>query len=234
LLVEDNKPLLRALRQGLEEEGLAVDIAEDGEEADQKARTTNYDVIVLDLMLPKKDGLTVLKGWRASDIRTHVLILTARGATQDRVTGLDSGADDYLTKPFELDELLARLRALIRRGHHVKDPLIRVHDLVLDTSSRSAKRAGKSIHLTPKEYALLEFLAFHQGKVVTRTMIWEHLWDEHDESVSNVVDVYIRYLRNKIDRDFKPPLIMTRWGEGYMLRGADDVAETADAGGAAT
>ncbi len=234
LLVEDNKPLLRALRQGLEEEGLAVDIAEDGEEADQKARATNYDVIVLDLMLPKKDGLTLLKGWRASGLRAHVLILTARGSTGDRVTGLDSGADDYLTKPFELDELLARLRALIRRGHHVKDPLIRCHDLVLDTSSRTAKRAGKSIQLTPKEYALLEFLAFHQGKVVTRTMIWEHLWDEHNESVSNVVDVYIRYLRNKIDRDFKPPLILTRWGEGYMLRGPDDAGEHAEAGEAAT
>ena len=183
LLVEDNKPLLRALRQGLEEEGLAVDISEDGEEADQKARTTNYDVIVLDLMLPKKDGLTILKGWRASGINTHVLVLTARGSTEDRVTGLDCGADDYLTKPFELDELLARLRALIRRGHHVKDPVIRVHDLTLDTSSRTVKRSGKSIHLTPKEYALLEFLAFHQGKVVSRTMIWEHLWDEHDECV---------------------------------------------------
>ncbi|WP_020474030.1 response regulator transcription factor [Zavarzinella formosa] len=230
LLVEDNKPLLRALRQGLEEEGLAVDIAEDGEVADQKARTTNYDVIVLDLMLPKKDGLTILKGWRANGINTHVLVLTARGSTEDRVTGLDSGADDYLTKPFELDELLARLRALIRRGHHVKDPVIRVHDLTLDTSSRTVKRSGKSIHLTPKEYALLEFLAFHQGKVVTRTMIWEHLWDEHDESVSNVVDVYIRYLRNKIDRDFKPPLILTRWGEGYMLRGEADTAEPAESG----
>lgn len=230
LLVEDNKALLRALRQGLEEEGLAVDIAEDGEEADQKARTTNYDVIVLDLMLPKKDGLTILKGWRSSGINTHVLVLTARGSTDDRVVGLDSGADDYLTKPFELDELLARLRALIRRGHHVKDPVIRVHDLTLDTSSRTVKRSGKSIHLTPKEYALLEFLAFHQGKVVSRTMIWEHLWDEHDESVSNVVDVYIRYLRNKIDRDFKPPLILTRWGEGYMLRGDADTAEPAVSG----
>lgn len=230
LLVEDNKPLLRALRQGLEEEGLAVDIAEDGVEADQKARTTNYDVIVLDIMLPKKDGISLLKGWRASGLNTHVLLLTARGSTEDRVNGLDSGADDYLTKPFELDELLARLRALIRRGHFVKDPLIRVHDLVLDTSSRTAKRSGKSIHLTPKEYALLEFLAFHQGKVVSRTMIWEHLWDEHDESVSNVVDVYIRYLRNKIDRDFQPPLILTRWGEGYMLRGDADTSETTHTG----
>ena len=222
LLVEDNKQLCRALRQGLEEEGFAVDIAEDGDEADAKARTTNYDGIILDLMLPKKDGITLLKGWRASGIQTHVLVLTARGALDDKVRGLDSGADDYLTKPFELEELLARLRALIRRGHSVKDPLLRVHDLTIDTSSRTVKRANKLIPLTPKEYALLEFLAFHHGKVVSRSMIWEHLWDEHDESVSNVVDVYIRYLRNKIDKNFSPPLILTRWGEGYMLRGEDD------------
>jgi DNA-binding response OmpR family regulator len=225
LLVEDNKPLARALRQGLEEENFAVDYAEDGEDADHKARATNYDVIVLDLMLPKKDGLTLLKGWREAKIQSHVLVLTARGALEDKVKGLDTGADDYLTKPFELDELLARLRALIRRGHQAKDPLLKIFDLTIDTSSRTVKRAGKSIHLTPKEYALLEFLAFHRGKVVTRTMIWEHLWDEHDESVSNVVDVYIRYLRNKIDRDFAPPLIMTRWGEGYMLRPDDDLGD---------
>jgi DNA-binding response OmpR family regulator len=135
-----------------------------------------------------------------------------------------------LTKPFELEELLARLRALIRRGHQVKDPLLKVHDLSIDTSARTVKRAGKSIHLTPKEYALLEFLAFHAGKVVTRSMIWEHLWDEHDESVSNVVDVYIRYLRNKIDKDFSPPLILTRWGEGYMLRAEESADEAAAVG----
>ncbi|HEX3150498.1 MAG TPA: response regulator transcription factor [Gemmataceae bacterium] len=230
LLVEDNKHLARALRQGLEEEGFAVDGAEDGDEADHKARTTNYDAVILDLMLPKKDGLTLLRGWRASGVKSHVLVLTARGALDDKVKGLDSGADDYLTKPFELEELLARLRALIRRGHQVKDPLLKVHDLTIDTSARTVKRAGKSIHLTPKEYALLEFLAFHAGKVVTRSMIWEHLWDEHDESVSNVVDVYIRYLRNKIDKDFSPPLILTRWGEGYMLRAEESADETAAVG----
>jgi len=218
------------MRQGLEEEGFAVDTAEDGEEADHKARATSYDAIILDLMLPKKDGLTILKGWRASGLSTHVLVLTARGALEDKVKGLDSGADDYLTKPFELEELLARLRALIRRGHQVKDPVLRVHDLTVDTAARSVKRAGRPIHLTPKEYALLEFLAFHAGKVVTRTMIWDHLWDEHDESVSNVVDVYIRYLRNKIDKDFSPPLILTRWGEGYMLRGEDDPGPVAPGG----
>ena len=142
LLVEDNKHLARALRQGLEEEGFAVDAAEDGDEADHKARATNYDAIVLDLMLPKRDGLTLLRGWRASGIQTHVLVLTARGTLEDKVKGLDTGADDYLTKPFELEELLARLRALIRRGHQVKDPLLKVHDLTIDTGARSVRRAG--------------------------------------------------------------------------------------------
>jgi DNA-binding response OmpR family regulator len=219
LLVEDHKPMVRALRQGLEEEGFAVDAATDGEEADYKATTANYDVIVLDLMLPKKDGLTLLREWRRDGIPTHVLCLTAKDATEDKVRGLDIGADDYLTKPFQLEELLARLRALIRRRHQVKDPIIRVHDLEIDTAARTVRRGGQAIHLTPREYALLQFLAFHRGKVVTRSMIWEHLYDEHDENTSNVVDVYIRYLRTKIDKGFEPALILTRWGEGYLLRG---------------
>ena len=221
LLVEDHKPLVRALRQGLEEEGFAVDIALDGEEADYKARASNYDVIILDLMLPKKDGLTLLKEWRRDGSKTHVLVLTARGTLEERVRGLDTGADDYLTKPFELEELLARLRALVRRAHQVKDPVIRIHDLEIDTAARTAKRGGQLIHLTPREYSLLQFLAFHRGQVVTRTMIWDHLYDENDENTSNVVDVYIRYLRTKIDKGFDPPLILTRWGEGYLLRGEE-------------
>ena len=221
LLVEDHKPLVRALRQGLEEEGFAVDVAYDGEEGNFKAQTANYDVIVLDLMLPKEDGLTLLKRWRREGMKSHVLVLTARNSIEDKVRGLDLGADDYLTKPFELGELLARLRALIRRGHQVKDPLMRIFDLEIDTAARSVKRGGQPIHLTPREYALLQFLAYHRGKVVTRSMIWEHLYDEHDENTSNVVDVYIRYLRNKLDQGFEPPLILTRWGEGYMLRGDD-------------
>jgi DNA-binding response OmpR family regulator len=227
LLVEDHKPLARALKQGLEEEGFAVDLAADGEEGHYKATTSSYDTIILDLMLPKVDGLTLLQNWRKSGLTTHVLVLTAKGNLEDKVKGLDLGADDYLTKPFEVDELLARVRALVRRGHQIKDPVIRVHDLELDTAARTVKRGGKWIHLTPREYALLEFLAFHQGKVVTRPMIWEHLYDEEDENTSNVVDVYIRYLRNKVDKGFDPPLIMTRWGEGYMLRGPDAEAQEA-------
>ena len=221
LLVEDHKPLVRALRQGLEEEGFAVDVAYDGEEGNFKARSATYDAIILDRMLPKIDGLTLLQRWRKDGLVTHVLILSARGGLDDRVAGLDQGADDYLAKPFELTELLARLRALIRRGHQVKDPVLRVHDLEIDTAARTVKRGGQTIHLTPREYGLLEFLAFHRGKVVTRTMIWNHLYDEQDENTSNVVDVYIRYLRTKIDKGFEPPLILTRWGEGYMLRGEE-------------
>jgi DNA-binding response OmpR family regulator len=223
LLIEDHKPLIRSLKRGLEEEGFAVDVAEDGEEGDYKGRTANYDAIILDVMLPKKDGLTILKGWRRMGLKTHVLVLTARDSTDDKVQGLDLGADDYLTKPFQLEELLARLRALIRRSHQVKDPVMRIYDMEIDTGARTVKRGGQPIHLTPREYALLQLLAFHRGKVVTRSMIWEHLYDEYDENTSNVVDVYIRYLRTKIDKDFQPPLIMTRWGEGYMLRGEEEV-----------
>lgn len=223
LLIEDSAPIVRAIRQGLEEEGFAVDVAVDGEEGDIKARTTSYDVIVLDRMLPKvDDGLTLLKKWRSAGINTHVLLLTAKTTTTDRVAGLDTGADDYLTKPFEFAELLARVRALVRRGHQQKDPILRCHDLEIDTAARTVRRGGTAIHLTPREYALLEFLAYHRGKVVTRSMIWEHLYDEYDENTSNVVDVYIRYLRNKIDKGFEPQLILTRWGEGYMLRPEDE------------
>ncbi len=226
LIIEDSAPIVRAIRQGLEEEGFAVDVAVDGEEGDVKARTTSYDVIILDRMLPKlpdkEDGLWLLKKWRAAGINTHVLLLTAKTSNQDMVTGLDTGADDYLAKPFDFSVLLARVRALVRRGHQQKDPVLRCYDLSIDTAARTVHRATQAIHLTPREYALLEFLAFHRGKVVTRSMIWEHLYDEYDENTSNVVDVYIRYLRNKIDKNFEPQLILTRWGEGYMLRGDDD------------
>jgi DNA-binding response OmpR family regulator len=222
LLIEDHRPLVRALKQGLEEEGFAVDVANDGEEGDYKARTASYDVIILDIMLPKTDGLTLLQRWRKEGIDTHVLVLTARDRMEDKVRGLNLGADDYLTKPFQLEELLARMRALVRRGHQVKDPVLRIFDLEIDTAAHTVRRAGQAIHLTPREYRLLQFLAFHRGQVVSRTMIWDHLYSEEAENTSNVVDVYIRYLRTKIDKGFDPPLILTRWGEGYLLRGDKD------------
>ena len=219
LLVEDHKLLARSLKQALEEDGFAVDLAVAGDEADAKARGAIYDVVILDLMLPKIDGLTLLKGWRKDGLTFHVLILTAMGTLEDKVLGLNLGADDYLPKPFELTEFLARVRALVRRGHQAKDPILRIHDLEIDTGARSVRRAGKDIYLTPREFSLLRFLCYHRGKVVTRSMVWEHLYDENDDNTSNVVDVYIRYLRNKIDKNFTPSLILTRWGEGYMIKG---------------
>jgi DNA-binding response OmpR family regulator len=229
LLIEDHRLLARTLRQGLEEDGFAVDVSHDGEEGHYKALTAGYDVIVLDLMLPKRDGLSLLQDWRRQGLQTHVLVLTARDATADKVKGLDAGADDYLTKPFRIEELLARLRALVRRAHHAKDPVLRAYDLEIDTAGRTVRRAGKPIRLTPREFALLHLLALHRGEVVTRSMVWEHLYDEYDENTSNVVDVYIRYLRNKIDRDFDPPLILTRRGLGYLLRGEPGTPGAEDA-----
>lgn len=218
LLIDDHKPLVRALKQGLEEEGFAVDVAYDGEQGGHKAQTGDYDVLILDVMLPKEDGLSLLQRLREAGLKSHVLILTARSGIEDKVRGLNLGADDYLTKPFELKELVARLYALARRDNHSGDPILRIHDMEINTSARSVKRAGNSIYLTPREYALLHLLAFHRGKVVSRSMIWQHLYEENEQQTSNVVDVYIRHLRNKIDNGFAPPLILTRWGEGYLIR----------------
>jgi len=221
LLTEDDRHLSHSLRRGLEEDGYTVDVAFDGEEAGAKAESTKYDAIVLDLMLPKEDGFSLLRRWRAGGVSSHVLVLTARGRLDDKVRGLDLGADDYMTKPFDLEELLARLRALVRRGNHVKSPVIKVFDLEIDTTSRIARRAGKSLNLTPREYSLLELLAQNRGKVVTRTMIWDQLYAQSEENTSNVIDVFIRYLRKKVDTGFDPPLILTRWGAGYMMRAED-------------
>jgi len=217
LVVEDYEPLRSALRRGLSEEGMAVDTAEDGEEALWLARSNDYDVIVLDLMLPKRDGLSVLRELRRAGGGAAVLILTARDGVEDRVRGLDLGADDYLVKPFAFEEFLARVRALIRRKYDRKDPVIRIADLEVDTAARRARRGGEELKLTAREYALLEFLALRAGSVVTRTEIWEHLYSFNDEIKSNVVDVYIGYLRKKIERPGKPRLIHTRRGLGYVL-----------------
>jgi DNA-binding response OmpR family regulator len=221
LVVENQGSTARGLQRCLEEEGFQVDVARDSEEGAYKARTTSYDLIVLSLLLSGDTGFTLLRSLRHTGLGTPILALAAGGTVPEQVHCLDLGADDYLGRPFQLVEFMARVRALLRRSHRVTDPVLRIYDLEIDTSSRTVRRAGRVIRLTRREYGLLQFLAFHRGKVVTRSMIWEHLYNEHDDSMSNVVDVYIRYLRGKIDKGFDPPLILTRWGEGYMLRGED-------------
>lgn len=217
LLVEDYAPLRKATAQGLEEAGFAVDTAADGEEGLWYARSNDYDVIILDLMLPGMDGLTILDRLREAGSPVHVLILTARDTLEDKVRALNIGADDYLVKPFAFEELLARVRALVRRRYQTKNPVIRIDDLEIDTARRTARRAGETIELTAREYALLEFLALRAGELVSRTEIWEHVYDFHSSAQSNVVDVYIGYLRHKIEREGRARLIHTRRGQGYVL-----------------
>jgi DNA-binding response OmpR family regulator len=221
LLIENHKPRNRALKRGLEERGFAVDVAHDGDEGDEKAQTADYDVIVLNRALPVGDGLSLLRQWRRNGINSDVFVLTPRSRVEEEVRCLEWGADAYMTIPFEPEELFARLRALIRRSHRSRGNVIRSHDLEIDTTARVVKRSGRYINLTPREYGLLEFLARHQGRIVSRAMIWRDLYDENDVSKSNVIDVYIRYLRRKIDRGFDPPLILTQWGKGYLLRTDD-------------
>jgi DNA-binding response OmpR family regulator len=221
LLVEDYELLRDSLAQGLREAGFVVDAAGDGENGLWHAQSNDYDIIILDLMLPGMDGLTVLKRLRQTNKRTCVLILTARDATADRVRGLDTGADDYMVKPFAFEELLARVRALVRRRYEAGNPVVRVADLELDTRAKTVRRGGREIELSAHQYALLEFLALRAGQVVTRTEIWEHLYDVNSSPESNVVDVHIAHLRRKIDRDDLPPLIHTRRGQGYVLGVSD-------------
>lgn len=222
LLVEDEKDLANILKKGLIEEGYAVDVAFDGEEGLYMATNYPLDVIVLDIMLPKMDGIEVLSCLRKNEVDTPVLLLTAKDTTGDKITGLDVGADDYLTKPFEFDELLARIRALIRRKGLVKESVIRIDDLVIDTRSHEVTRAGKLIGLSAREYVLLECLAYNKNTVLSRTAIVEHIYDEDFDMDSNVVDVYINYLRNKIDKGFTKKLIHTIRGAGYMLKEEED------------
>jgi two-component system OmpR family response regulator len=212
LVIEDETDLLSALCQLLREAGYAIDEASDGKTGLFKALGTDYDAIVLDLMLPGMNGWDLLRELR-KERRTPVLILTARDALADRVKGLDSGADDYLTKPFELKELEARLRALIRRTSGQAQAAIEVGGVRIDTSDRTVRRDGQTIPLTPREYALVELLALHKGKLVTRTMIYEHIFDEVDDTLSNLVDVHIANVRKKMGKDF----ITTRRGEGYQI-----------------
>jgi len=217
LVAEDHGSLARSIANGLREEGFAVDLTGDGEEALQWSRVNPYDCIVLDIMLPGRDGWSVLQHVRRSGSNTPVLLLTARDAVEDRVKGLNLGADDYLIKPFAFEELVARVRALVRRGHDQKSTVITIADLEVDTASKTVHRGGKAISLSAREYALLEYLVHREGRVVSRGEIWDHIYDQADETTSNVVDVYIGYLRNKIDRDFPVKLIHTRRGMGYVL-----------------
>lgn len=217
LLVEDYPPVRKAVARGLREAGYAVDVAGDGEEGLWYSLNNDYDVIVLDLMLPKVDGLTILKRLRSDGRSANVLILTAKDTVTDRVQGLDLGADDYLVKPFAFEELLARVRALARRSYHARNPIITLDDLRIDTSGQRVWRAGEEILLTAREYALLEYLAMRSGEVVSRSSIWEHVYEFNSDAESNVVDVYIGYLRKKIERSDKRRLIHTLRGRGYQL-----------------
>lgn len=219
LLIEDYQPLARSLTQGLREAGYAVDAAVDGEKGLALAQSTSYDAVVLDLMVPKIDGLTILRRLRADGANVGVLIITARDQLSDRIGGLDLGADDYLVKPFAFDELLARLRAVIRRRYGATANIVKVGDLELDTAGRTVRRAGTPVALSAREFALLEYLALRRGQVVSRTEIWEHVYDFATEPSSNIVDVYVGYLRRKLGdgEGALPRLIHTHRGLGYSL-----------------
>lgn len=216
LVVEDEKKVASFIKKGLQQEGYAVDAVHDGVDAMHHATSFDYDLMILDLMLPATSGLEVLREIRHRKRKLPVLVLTARGSTEDKVAGLDAGADDYLIKPFAFAELSARIRALLRRGAQ-ENTKLRLADLEMDTAARQVRRGGRTIDLKMKEYALLEFLLRHAHRAVTRTMIVEHVWDIHFDNVSNVVDVHINSLRNKIDKGFSRPLIHTVRGVGYML-----------------
>ena len=217
LLVEDEKRLSDIIKKGLLENGFVVDQSFDGEEGQYLAETENYDVIILDLMLPKIDGLEICKYLRKKKILTPILILTARTQTTDKVLGLESGADDYLTKPFEFMELKARIQALMRRNNRQPETVIKINDLVIDPTKHSVQRGERDIFLTPKEFAILEYLGIHVNEVVTRTQIIEHTWDYNFDSMSNVVYVFIATLRQKIDKNEKKKLIKTIHGVGYEI-----------------
>ena len=215
LLVEDEHRLSSVLKKGLEEDGFAVDAAFDGEEGLFLAQSEDYDLILLDIMLPKMDGIEVCRRLRGQNIKTPVLMLTAKSQVEDKVAGLDSGADDYLTKPFAFLELRSRIQALLRRSRQEASPLMTLGDLELDPIRHKVIRAGRSVDLTPKEFAVLEFLLRHKNEVVTRTMITEHVWDYNFEGMSNVVDVFMAAIRRKIDAGAAVKLIHTVHGVGY-------------------
>ena len=218
LIIEDEKKVADFIRKGLEEQTYVVDTAVNGVEGENLAGYNEYDVIVLDVLLPKQDGWTTCKNIRLNAVKTPILMLTSLGETEDKVKGLDLGADDYLTKPFAFDEFLARIRALIRRGGGGKSTLLKLAEFQLELLERKVTRAGKDVQLTQKEFALLEYLLRNKKKVMTRTQISEHVWGIDFDTGSNVVDSYIKMLRKKIDKDFSPQLIHTIVGVGYVMR----------------
>lgn len=218
LLVEDEKKIANFIERGLKEEHYVVDVAPEGEKGLFLAEINEYDLIILDLMLPGKDGISICRELRIKKIDAPILMLTAKDSISDKVAGLNVGADDYLTKPFAFDEFLARVNALMRRRKSCKTNVIKVADLELDQLTHKAKRAGKEIIFTSKEYALLEYLMVNSGKVVTRTMISEHVWNEDSDNFTNTIDVHINYLRNKIDKEFRNKLIHTIRGTGYIIK----------------
>jgi heavy metal response regulator len=218
LLAEDEQKVASFIQRGLEAEHYAIDVVYDGEAALARVLAGEYDLVILDVMLPKRDGLSVLKDLRARKLALPVLLLTARDTTADKVAGLDSGADDYLTKPFAFEELLARVRALLRRGAPAAPAVLQLADLRLDPTTREVTRAGRRIDLTAKEYALLEFFLRRAGQVVSRAVIAHHVWGVDFDTFTNVIDVYVNYLRKKIDADFVPKLLHTVRGVGYVLK----------------
>jgi len=221
LLVEDDPGIARFVAKGLREQAFAVDVTGNGDDALYKSAINDYDAIIIDVMIPGRDGFSVCRELRATGSVVPVIMLTARDTVQDRITGLDIGADDYLTKPFAVTELLARLRALMRRGHVVRPATIQIGDLRLDTRAQRATRGARELGLTGKEYALLEYLAREQGRVVSRAEIAEHVWDENFDPLTNLIDVHINRLRRKVDSGFSTRLIHTRRGAGYMLAPPD-------------
>ncbi len=217
LIVEDERRLSNIIKKGFVEDGFAVDQAFDGEEGQYLAEGEQYDLIVLDIMLPKVNGLQLCRELRRKNIKTPVLMLTAKSTTEDKVAGLDSGADDYITKPFSFEEFRSRVHALIRRSHQEPSPVLTIDDLEVDPLKHTVKRANKTISLTPKEFAVLELLLRHKGEVVSRTMITEHVWNYNFDGMSNVVDVFVVALRKKIDSGAKVKLIQTVHGVGYKI-----------------
>mgnify|MGYP000921593343 FL=1 len=217
LIVEDDAKIADGIRRGLVEQHYSVDIAPDGEEGEYLANTNDYDLIVLDIMLPKMNGWEVLRSLRESGLKTPILMLTALDSVEDKIRGLDYGADDYLTKPFNFGEFLARIRSLTRRQSDQKTSTISIADLTIDTASRSVVRSSKKINLSAKEFALLEYFMMNPNKVLTREMISEHVWDMNFDPQSNVIDSFIRFLRQKVDKEFSPELIHTVRGAGYKF-----------------